>query len=111
LFGINDAVLADSMLTITFRQIVTAGKNRWKAFFYTSRTSPSLRCVLRIRNVKSFSVQNAVNDTLDINELTYDESKGRLRIITGIPSDITIEVTAFHVSVEVLDQVVGTVSA
>ncbi len=108
-FDIADIVFDSSAasLSFKFRKLVTRGKHGWKDFFSTSRMLPATECFLRFAGVESYQVNDTQKvGTYDLNVLEYNPKEGCVKVLTGIPIEVKVQVTRFDVSVEVTDNLI-----
>ncbi len=78
-----------------------------KVLFVKRVRVPVMECLLRIHHVRDFSVEDKAQvGRYDFNEILFHEGEKRIRITTGVPIGIEIQVDRFEVSVEETDNVV-----
>lgn len=103
-FNINDVIFDSSsgILTIKFgREMIDKKEIIGKRWFLKRIKIPIVECILKIYNVKDYSIRDKAHvETYDFNELNYDSKLKQIHISTGFPVDIEIMVDDFEVSVE-----------
>jgi len=98
-----------AILRIPYKKEATAGSIFAKrVFFFRLITTPIVRCFLNVYNVTEYYAEDQQRvDEYDFNEIKYDAKEGSIIVLTGIPTAIKISVTAFHISIDETDDVVG----
>lgn len=103
-FNINDVIFDSTggILTIKFsREMIDKKEIIGKRWFLKRIKTPIVECILKIYNVKDYSISDKAHvETYDFNELNYDPKSKQIHISTGFPVDIEIMVDDFEVSVE-----------
>jgi len=78
-----------------------------KKLFLKRVRVPMIECFLRIYSVKEYKVTDTEKvGKYDFNEIKYDPYLNLIRITTGIPLDITLQVVQFDVAVEETDNII-----
>jgi len=69
---------------------------------------PVVQCILCIEHVNEFTIHDTERvGTYQINKLRYDPQDKHIQVITTIPLEFVVGVTAFSITVEQTDEVIG----
>lgn len=107
----RDSILLDpltSVLSIKFvRKATERGSIVGKVLFFKKVRVPTVECFIRIRHAKDCVIKdNEQVGRYDFNEILYRKDAKCIRITTGVPIEIEVNIDKFDVSVEETDTIV-----
>lgn len=109
-FDIADVVFhpRQSLLSIRYKRPVREKAQVLRRFLLWKWIAvPLVECFLEINHVIESRVEDQQGIRLyDFNTISYDSSSNTIRVDTGIPTTITMQVTQFEISIEETDNVV-----